>query len=262
MQYCLEACDEVLCLLHREAEWWEKTDDVGARASCKTMLLLDEACAWLLVWDVKFNANHESLSANVNNVWEVASLHLCCECVNEVLANVGCILNKFLVLNDVEYSEGASTAEVVAAECCAKLTIDRSELRRNKHTTHWETVADALCHCNHVWLNTEVLMSEELTRTTVTALDLVADENCVVLVAESTNALKEFCTDHADAAYALDALDDDCTDIAFLNLFLPCCEIVEREIGDMTICVDWCDDLWVGSSLNGKRSTAMECLLK
>ena len=54
-----------------------------------------------------------------------------------------------------------------------------------------------------------------------------ADEHSIVLVAEGAQLLHELLSDHADAAYALDALDDDGTDIALLQLSLPRLDVVD-----------------------------------
>lgn len=260
LEYFLESLDELLGVCHREAEWREETEHVGAGTTGEDMLLKEQLGTDLLVWDIEFDANHEATTTYINDVTATCSLDLL-ELRDEIITYLSCILNKVLLLDDVQYSKSCGTCLMVTAEGSTQLTIDRLELRRDEYTTHWETIADTLGYSDDVWLDSEVLVCEELTRTTITALDFVADEDGIVLIANLAQALEEVSLDHTDAAYTLDALEDDSTDIVLLNLLAPCVEIIERHIGDMTIGIDRCDDLWIGSCLDSKGGTSVEGLL-
>ena len=70
LQCCLEPYDEVVGICLSDAERWKKTEYVCSTTACKAMLLLDEACTYLLVWYVKLDTNHESLTTYIHYVWE------------------------------------------------------------------------------------------------------------------------------------------------------------------------------------------------
>ena len=105
-------------------------------------------------------------------------------------------------------------------------------------------------------------MREELAAAAVATLYLVADEDGVVLVAKLTKCLQEVGLHHADAAHALYALHDAGTHIALLYLAFPRPYVVERQIGDVSVSIDWRDDFRVVRCLDGQRGAAVEGFLQ
>ena len=225
------------------------------------MLLLDETCAWLLVWYVKFDANHEALSTHIDDMRQIACLHLSCESVEEELSDLGGILHEVFLFYDIEHGQCACTSEVVAAEGSAKLSVDRFETWGDEHSAHGESVADALRHSYDVWLHSCMLVGEELARTPVAALYLVEDKDGVVSIAKVAQTLEEGLVGYANAAHTLDALEDDSTYITLLYLFFPWLYVVERKVGDVTIVVDRGDNLRIVCCLDSERGASVESLL-
>ena len=94
---------------------------------------------------------------------------------------------------------------MVAAERGAQLAIDRLEVWRNQHSAHGETVGYTLGYGDDVGLDVKPLVGKELSAATVSALDFVANENGIVLLAESLQPLGKFLRGQFDAANALNA---------------------------------------------------------
>ena len=151
---------------------------------------------------------------------------------------------------------------MITAKGRAKLTIDGRELGRDEHAAHREAVADALGDCDDVGTYAKVLMREELAAAAIAALYLVADKDGVVLIAKFAKRLQEVGTDHADAAHALNAFEDAGTGVALLYLAFPSIYVVERQVGDVSIGIDWSDNLGVVRCLHSQRGAAVESFLK
>ena len=149
---------------------------------------------------------------------------------------------------------------MITTEGRTQLAIYRSELRTNQDTSHRETVTDTLGYRNDIRTNTSVLVSKELTRTAITALDFITDKYCIVLVAQLTQALHEFRSYQTDTAYPLDTFNHHRTDITLCQFCFPSREIVHRQISHMTVGIDRRNDFRIVSSFYGQRSTAMKCL--
>ena len=102
---------------------------------------------------------------------------------DEIFANLMRILYQVLLLENIENGESCSTCQMVATESSTQLTIYRSKLRRNQHATHREAIADTLGYGDEIWLDAQPLVSKELTASTITALDFIADEDGAVFLA-------------------------------------------------------------------------------
>ena len=74
--------------------------------------------------------------------------------------------------------------------------------------------------------------------------------------------MQEFLCDATDAAYTLDALDNDGTHVTFLQLVSPWLEVVHGKIGHMAVGIDGCDDFGVVGHLYGKGCSAVKGLLQ
>ena len=118
--------------------------------------------------------------------------------------------------------------------------------------THREAVADALGAGDDVGLDAEPLVGEELSAAAVAALNLVADEQGAVCLAQLLQALCKLSCSHADAAHALDAFQNDGTYIAFLQFSGPCFQIVQGQIGDVLVGIDGGNDFGIVRSLYGQ----------
>ena len=225
------------------------------------MLLFDEASAWLFIGNVKFYANHQTLTAHIDDMGEVACLHFGGEGVYEVFANLCGILYKLFLFDDIQDSQCSCTAEMIASECGAELPVYRLEFWGDKHAAHRETVADAFGNCDYIGAYIQMLVGEELAASAVATLNFVADKHGVVFVAEFTQTLKELFCDETNAANALYALDDYGTHIAFLYLLLPCGKVVDRQVCNVSIVVDWSDNFRVVRCLYCKGCSAVKSLL-
>ena len=106
-----------------------------------------------------------------------------------------------------------------------------------------------------------MLMSEELARTAIAALYLIANEHCVVRLAKRSQLLEEASLNHSYSANALNALDYHSTHIVLLYLHAPRLDVVERKIGNRAVCIDRSNNLRISSGLDCKRCAAVESLL-
>ena len=259
LQYGFQSSDEVIHILLGQYQWREDAENVGAGATGEAVLLVDELAAHFLVRSVEYGAYHQATATNLCDM-AVALLQFL-QLGDEIFTNLMRILYQVLLLEDIENGESGSTCQVVATEGSSQLTIYRCKLRRNQYTTHRETIADTLGYGDEVWLDAQPLVSEELTASTITALDFIADEESAVFLAGSLQALSKFRSYHVAATYALDRLDDTSTYIALGKFLFPSLQIVDRKIGYVTIVIDWCDDLRIIGYLYGKGCSAVESLL-
>ena len=150
---------------------------------------------------------------------------------------------------------------MVATKGSTQLTIYRCKFRRNQHAPHRETIADTLGYGDEIWLDAQPLVSKELTASTVTALDFIANQEGAVFLAGCLQTLSKLRSYHVAATYALNRLDDTSADIALGKFLLPSLQIVDRKIGYVTIIIDRSDDLWIICYLYGKGCSAVESLL-
>ena len=257
MQYVFEGIEELVGLGLGETKGRKEAQHVCAGTSGKDVALGEQARADFLVGDIEFDADHQAAAAHVNDMWETVVLHGL-QSVNEVGSHACGIIYKMLCLNDIEYGERSSTGQMVAAKGRAELAIDGFEHGADKHTTAGKTVGNALGYGDEIGPHAEMLMGKESSAAAVATLDLIADEDGAVGIAEHAEGLQETGGGHADAADALYALDDDRADIAFLYLCGPRLDVVEGEIGDVAIGIDGGDDLGVGGGFDGKGGAAVE----
>ncbi len=258
LQHLGEAVYEVVGFGLSETERWKKTKDVGARATCEAVLLVDETVTHVLVRNVEFHTNHQTTSTNIHHVRKMSFL----EALDEVVAHFGCVLHKVLAFHHVEYGKSCCTSEVVASEGGTQLSIDRLELWRDEHGSHWETVGNAFGYGDDVGFHIEILMCEEFSTSAIATLDFVADKDSVVIVADSAESLKEFRADHADATDTLNALDDAGTHIALLNLCRPSSEVVEGKVSDVPIGIDRRNDFRISRCFHSEAGAAVESLFE
>ena len=178
-----------------------------------------------------------------------------------MFAHLVCVLHKVLFLHDVEHSESRRASHVVAAKRGAELAVDGLDVRRNEHGTHGEAVADALCHGYDVGTDAEPLVCEELTATAISALYLIANEECAVALAGCLKTLCKLGGGHAYAAHALYALKNHGCHVALVELLLPRLKVVEGQVGNMSAVVDGRYDLRVVCHLHRQRCATVERLL-
>ena len=176
----------------------------------------------------------------------------------EVCAHLSGIGNEILVLEDVQHGQRSRASEVVAAEGGAELSVDGLKLGGDQHRAHGKAVGYALCHGDEVGTDAQPLVSEEFARASVAALYFVADEDGVMLITQSAQLLHKLLRGYADPANALNTLDDDGADIVFLYLALPGGNIIEGKVGNMTVIIDWSNDLGVVGSLYCQGRAAMK----
>lgn len=258
LQYGFQSFDEVIHIFLGQYQWREDTENVGAGATCEAVLLVDELAANFLVRNIEYGSYHQTTATNLCDV-TVALLQLL-QLGDEIFANLMRILYQVLLLEDIENGKSGSTCQVVATKGSTQLTIYRSKLWRNQDATHRETITDTLGYGDEVWFDAQPLVSKELTASAITALDFIADEDGAVFLAGCLQSLSKLRSYHVAATYALDCLNDTSTYIALGEFLLPSLQIVDREIGYVTIVIDWSDDLWIIGYLYGKGCSAVECL--
>ena len=95
---------------------------------------------------------------------------------------------------------------MIAAEGRAQLPIHRLELRRDQHAAHRESIGDAFGYGDDVRADVEPLVGEELSASSVAALNLVADEDRAIFLAGSGQPLGKLFRGQFDATHTLDAL--------------------------------------------------------
>ena len=171
------------------------------------------------------------------------------------------ILHQVFCLEHVEHGQRSCTCQMVAAKGGTKLSIDGLELWCDQYGSHRETVGDALGHGDDVGTDAQPLVSEELTASTIAALDLVADQDCAVLLTGSSQSLGELWGREFDAAHTLDALQDHSTHITLCQFSLPGGQVVHRQIGHVTVVIDGCDDFRIVRHLHSQRGSSVESLL-
>ena len=104
-------------------------------------------------------------------------------------------------------------------------------------------------------------MSEELSAAAIATLYLVANQYGSILLAEFLQSLCKLFSGQFDATHALNALQDDGAHIAFLQFLLPCCQVVQRQVGHVAVIVDGRDDFRVVGHLHGQTGPSVEGLL-
>ena len=131
------------------------------------------------------------------------------------------ILHEVFCLEHVEHGQRSRTSQMVAAKGGTQLSIDGLELWCDQYGSHRESVGDALGHGDDVGTDAQPLVSEELTASSVAALDLVADQDRAVLLAGSGQSLCKLLSREFDAAHTLDALQDHSAHITLCQFCLP-----------------------------------------
>ena len=251
-QHFLEPLEEEAGLVHGQAERRQEADDVGAAHARKDVLLLEQAQAQVFDGFVELEADHQAAAAYVLDLGQFLQL------VQQVGTYTGGILDQVFLLHDVEHGQGGRAGQVVTSEGGAQLAVDGCEHGADEHAGHGEAVADALGHGDDVGTDALVLVGEELAATSVAALYLVEDEHRARLRAGLTEGVHEFVGGQLDAAYTLDAFDDDGADITLGQFGLHGGRVVEWQVDDVAAIVDGGDDFGVVGHLDGQRRTAVE----
>ena len=190
LQYSFQSSDEVIHILLGQYQRREDTKDVGAGATSEAVLLVDELAANFLVRNIEYGSYHQATATNLCDM-AVALLQFL-QLGDEIFTNFMRILYQILLLKYIENGESCSTCQMIATEGSTQLTIYRSKLWRNQYATHRETITDTLGYGDEVWLDAQPLVSEELTASTITALDFIADEEGTVFLAGSLQEIRHF----------------------------------------------------------------------
>ena len=181
------------------------------------MLLIDQRLAYILMWNIEVDANHQATSANINDM--LLSLLKFFQLLNQVCTYGIGVIHEILFLEYIKYGEGSCTSQMIASKGRSQLPVDGLEFRGNQHGSHGETVGDALGHGDDVWTDTEPLVGEELATSSVATLYLVTDKDRAILLTGSSQTLCKLLRGEFDTAHTLDAFQDDGTDIALRQFF-------------------------------------------
>ena len=223
------------------------------------MLAVNKILTQCLVRYVEVDAYHEAAAAHVGDML-LGGLEFF-QFGHEVFACLVCVVDEVFAFYYVEHGQCCGAGHVVAAEGGAQLSVFRFEVGRDEHGAHGKAVADAFGHGDEVGAYAKPLVGEELARTAVAALYLVADEHCAVLLA---GCLKPFCegfVNHLYAAHALYALNDAGANVALGEFGLPCGEVVYGQVGYVVVGVYGCYNLRIVGGFDGKRCASVERLL-
>ena len=147
---------------------------------------------------------------------------------------------------------------MVATEGSSQLSVYGSKHGADEYTRHGEAVADALGYGDEVGTDALMLVGEELTATSVAALDFVEDEHGVVARAGLAYGMHKLIGGQLDASHALNTFDDDGADIAFVNFGHHRGGIVQGHVGDVSAIVDGSDDFRIVRHLHSQRCTSVE----
>ena len=145
-------------------------------------------------------------------------------------------------LHNVENGDGSGTGQVVSAEGCSQLPIDRSKLRTDQDTCHRESVADTFGYSDEIRTDAAVLVGEEFSASAITGLDFVKNQDGSCFVACLAKCLHECRSGNLNAAYSLDTFDDDGTYVTFGQFGLHGFCVVQRKVSDMSVVIDRCND--------------------
>ena len=212
------------------------------------MLLIDERLAHILMRHVEVDANHQTATTDVLNVWTVYFLQL----LHQVSPDLVGVIHQSFLFKDIEDGQCCCAGQVVAAKRGAQLSIDGLEVGGYQHACHWETVGDALGHGDDVRTDVKPLVGKEPSATTVATLYLVTYQDSAILLAQLLQPLGKLLGGQLDAAHTLDALQNDGADVAFLQFVLPGCQIVHRQVGHMSVGVDGGYDLGIVGHLDSQ----------
>ena len=188
------------------------------------MLFFDEFLTWFLIGNIQFNTYHEASSSNFHNMRNLCFTNA----LHQVFTNFGSILDEFLALHNLENCDGSSTSKMVSTEGRSELTINRREFGTDEETTHGESIADSFRDSYHIGTNSEMLMSKEFAASSVATLNLVANQDGSVSVAQFLKFLQEIGFDQANTTHSLYAFQDASADISLLEFSFPSLYIVER----------------------------------
>ena len=150
---------------------------------------------------------------------------------------------------------------MVAAKRRSQLSVDGLEVGAYQYTTHGESVGNTLGNGDDIGLDAQPLVGKELTRTTVSALYLVAYQRSTIALAGVCQILCKLRSGHLDAAHALDAFQDDGCHTTARQFAHPWLYIVQRQEAHMVVVVQRSHNLRVVGHLDSQRRTAMERLL-
>ena len=212
------------------------------------MVVEEKARAHILMRYVELDTNHQSASANINDM--LFRLLQFLKLVEKIITHLTSVLHEILLLHNVDNSQGSSASQMIATEGGAQLSVFGFEVGRDEYGAHRESVAYTLGACDDVGTDVEPLMGKELTATAISALYLVAYQYGSVFLAESLQSLCKLGSGKSDAANTLNTFDDTSTYIALCQFLLPCLDVVEREIGGVAIGIDRGDNLRIVGHLH------------
>ena len=225
------------------AERREQPEDIRASAPGEAMFFEDEFPSDFLVRYVEYHAYHQSAASHLGDVAVLLLQFL--ESGYEILARLMGILYKMLAFEDIEHGKCCRASEVIATEGCTELPIYRLEIRRYQHATHREAAAYALGHRYEVGTDAQPLVCEKLTATAISALYLIANEECAILLAGGMESLGKLRSNHIASAYALYGFYDAGAHIALGEFLLPSTDIIDGQIGHVAVIVYRCYDFWI-----------------
>ena len=105
-------------------------------------------------------------------------------------------------------------------------------------------------------------MSEEFTATPVSALNFIENQDRSCFAASFAEFLHKFGGWYLDTAYPLYSFNDNSTCVSFRQFLFHRFNIVEREIGDMTVIVDRSDNGRIVSRFYRQRRPSVKRLIE
>lgn len=141
--------------------------------------------------------------------------------IPEQVAELLCTLHHVLLAHDLKRANSNGTAQWVSAVGRTMGTgLDREhDVLATQHARNWvHTTRDGLAEQDQVGLDSAPLVAQQLARAGDTSLDLVADQQHIVLVAECAGLLQVVWVGDNDACLTLDRLDEESSEIGTSRL--------------------------------------------
>ena len=200
------------------------------------MLVIDETAAQFFDGFFKFKPNHESASAYFLDLREFL------EFFQQIVTYFSCILYQTFLFDGIHHGKGCRTCQMVSAEGGSQLSVYRFEHRANQHACHRESVSDTFGYGNNIRLDVIVLVGEEFTATSVSALDFIENQDSSCFGTYLAKFLHKFGSRYLDTPYTLYSFNDNGASISFGKFLLHRFDVVQRKIGYVSVIVDGSDD--------------------
>ena len=103
IQNLAEPCDELLRLVHAQAEWWQQADRVGSGYSCKYFFFKQQFAAYLFDRFFKLDTYHQAAPANFFDSRQLMQF------IQQISPYFCRIVDQLFILHDLQHGNGSRT---------------------------------------------------------------------------------------------------------------------------------------------------------